>query len=266
MNSRNKFQRSLFALLAAVSIFAADKTSQAQIAVTVYASQGPNIWIPDSVEPYLANGKNTLIFGAPEGDPLLSPSAFTVATAFDAGHIITTTSTPSWLGNFSPAPPFQNEQGGQLFFWVDIRSVSAIPSIQLDQLHLRIDSSDGILTATSDFVSPFYNGITTIGYNWGPDNIRGTMDDFVIAPTIGNTAVHELLVAVWDGYDWDSDYTGTRDSIIGQQVTLTVDYNTLAQQTFTVDVVPEPSTYALLSLGITVLGFLLPKKYIPTTT
>lgn len=177
----------------------------ANITLEVFPSSAPNAFGSPSWNAYAANALHSLEKGlGTTGDRNITPTAYEVLQDyFDPGDVMVT-SFNSWRGVANPAVPFDNELGNRIHFGLHAFGDGGVDTtrFRLNDLTFAIDSSDGLLGFSGDFVGLDFNGTTRYGIDWGADRVKGGGDDTIVTgPGSGMVPVDELVyVGVGNAY------------------------------------------------------------------
>ena len=183
------------------------------MSIQVAGSSAPNAWGSPSWAGYRGNALTSLenTFGDDLGSRLTDPTAYDVVTTIPWSDN-TATGWAFWMGNLSPVAPFDQELGHRLHFGV--RVLGNGTRFSLAELEFDMNSSDpgndmdfdGWFDGTDPFgVGPETYGPSRRGIDYGPDRVKGTMDDIVYNTdsTPAETEVDELIY-VGVGNAWDA--------------------------------------------------------------
>lgn len=164
--------------------------SASNVNITVYASPGPNTisssFIPfrNSVIQYLETG-----VGLATNRSVATNALFVNAAAF--GDVVISTNPVSlWRGVLNPDPPFSGERGGFVYF--PVRIISAVPFNLTGVSWKHRDTSPLNILSFVGAMTNFVYSASVVGYWYGPDGLKGTLDDRRITSGAATQAVNEL--------------------------------------------------------------------------
>ena len=183
------FHRRL-ACLAAVALWGALACHvSASIVMTEYASPAPNNTASPSWAAYYANALYAIENGlSSRGDPAL-PSYYREVTWLPRSSNLVST-FPSWLGVADPSAPYSGEYGNRLHF--GLRILGNGTQFKLWNLSLTFDSNPDFLESSSS-LSGYSYAPHRKGLDYGPDRVKGTIDDVIYTSDSGSTLVDELI-------------------------------------------------------------------------
>lgn len=243
------------------------------ISITVFPSLAPNAFGSPSFTPWESNAISALMSGSSSsGNPAL-PSYYQQIPDMANIPIWIASEFPSWHLLANPGtvfgPDFAGELGNRLYFNLHIAGNGQLFSIS--QLSLVASSTDAgnflgfsVLAGTYNYGSGYY------GLNYGPDGMKGTMDDFSVTSGANTQLVNELFargsgnapgVSNSDPGATDQDKIDNAlanlpgNFIFNGEYTLHSDGGDVTGSAFVVVGVPEPTTIALSGLGGTALAF-----------
>lgn len=266
-------RRILLYILSVTASMAITPVFASNITMDVFASSAPNVYGSPSWGAYAANALNSLKNGlGTTGDRNLSPTAYEVLVDyFDPGDVMVT-SFNSWRGIANPAMPFNNEYGNRIHFGLHAFGDGGVSStrFRLSDLSFYINSSDGLLNFSGNFVGYNFNGTTSYGIDWGADRVKGGSDDTLITGSGSGTVLIDELVYVGVGnaywpadiaemadtavYIYDEDLTITGGYVISDGATFGFSDNTTvmvrSSPPSSSNDVPEPGTLTLLTAGL----------------
>lgn len=173
-----------------------------------YAPKGPQS--PNWME-YVETAIDALEVEAPfaGGDFFTNPAAYQVVTDPVLPTQMMYTNYNSWLGMADPSPAFaalhpelQNEFGNRIHFGLHIETDGSV-QIALDDLRWALDSNDetDYFDQEGSFAGASYS-TSRVGINYGPDGVKGGVDDIYYKNgEPGTLPVNELIyVGVGDGF------------------------------------------------------------------
>jgi hypothetical protein len=237
----------------------------AQITLQVVPSSAPNAYGSPSWAGYTANALNSLQNNLGNiGSRATDPTAYEMAGPIVQPGDFVVTSFNSWQGVVGPlAAPFNSELGNRMHFGLHAYG-DGTTQFSLSDLTFNITSSDGGLDNAGDFIGLSYNGTTRFGVNWGADRAKGGGDDTIYTSGNGLTLVYVgvgnayTAAASPDPYDMQGIIGYINDNA---PFTITGSYSILGDTgSATVTVIPEPSTLALLGLGLGGLALIRKRK------
>lgn len=262
------------ALLAPASVASANLTTFEVI--PAFAPKGPES--PNWTN-YVVNALAGIQQNQDVGSRLLTPAAYERVSGYIPPSEIVYTPFNSWRGVADPnplAPGFTGEFGNRVHFGLHVVG-TADWTFALSDIEWTLDSDDSTnyFDQAGNFVGVNYSA-TRVGIDYGPDGVKGGVDDTILnAGQPGTTPVNELLyVGVGDGFfssepaaisDQDDinitladilagcgDPSGCLVDLVG---TYTIPDHTgnrvSADGTVTIEIVPEPSTALMGLLGLT---------------
>mgnify|MGYP006908203933 CR=1 FL=1 len=147
------------------------------ITIGVLMSPAPNVFGSPSWTLYT---ERTLLALQTEmsaiGDMSTDPAAYRqLADRFQPGDIMVT-SFNSWRGQADPPEPFDAELGNRLHCGLAAEGDGTV-QFTLADVYFSMASSDHILDYAGSLAGTTFNGTTRIGLDYGPDRIKGTVDD-----------------------------------------------------------------------------------------
>lgn len=237
--------------------------------ITVVSAIAPNSSGSPSYATWAGNAINALLNNVPTfGNPTL-PSYFQEQTDFLAEDLLVTNFN-SWLGNANPTGAFANEFGSRLTFGMLIQPTSG-----------QMDIANGVTVTIPDYaqnaalpgdgVGPItftsYDSIGVFGINLGgPTGFT--------AVTSGTGLVDEVVLLIGVGLEVDgpagdqTDLNAAISALQNDSTTSPISFaasvggssSTGSGNAFVTDVVPEPTTIALLGSGLLALGLMRRRK------
>ncbi len=182
------------------------------LSVNVIGSVAPNAFGSPSFDPWAARAMTSLenTPGVDDGNRNLDPTAYDVVTTIP-WYDNAATGTPFWMGTMNPLMPFNQELGHRIHFGV--RFLGNGTRFSLSQLDFEWASSDGnSLGFTDTWSAADYYSANRKGIDYGPDRLKGTLDDIVYnvyAPDAAIPVVYaadlpiDELIYVGYGNAWD---------------------------------------------------------------
>ena len=177
-----------------VCAFAVQATA-GPVVIHVYTALSPNGYGSPSYAAWQQNAVDAMkAGGALTQGTAGAPSYFYQGSDFTAAEV-TVTSFHSWMGQADPGAvfgaEFENELGNRMMFPLWIDGDGTLFSISM--LSMTMDSTD-----PEDGLDYAYNGgynysAGYVGLNWGPDQIRGTGDEFWVTGGASTQLVNELF-------------------------------------------------------------------------
>lgn len=235
--------------------------------VSVFPSLAPNAFGSPSFPTWESNTITALENGLSTfGDPTL-PTYYSqiangalippwVATEFPSWHLLANPGTV-----FGPA--FASELGNRLYF--NIHIVGNGTQFSISQLSLNLHSSDaGNFLGFSVPAGTFNYNSGYVGLNYGPDHIKGTMDDFFVTGGLNTQLVDELFARgagnapaamIPDPGATDQEKIDNVVNNLPIPFIFTGDYSLMVgENTFTGSAfvrvgVPEPAAIAMMAVG-----------------
>lgn len=285
LEERNRIVRKILLLLAASvgTAFSIPSISIVQAIGPSWASPNINAWKSNALQALLTSATT---FPTP---PVGNPTQYSAVTGpINPAHMINTESGAftSWLGVASPGGSFSGEFGNALYYGMRILTPNnSGQTVSISQLAIE-DTIDGTPFTTYYGASDLYDGISFLGVNYGADNTFNGGDPmgddvYINSNEIGSTGVNALL---FTGLNWsfipsDSPAFSTYGSnnaerlakfiaavyatgvggnpvvakahVLAQSGDLTT---SITSASTTTTFTPEPSTYALMGLGLAALG------------
>ena len=243
--------------------------------ITIIPSIGPVSSSPN-YSTYIQNAMQAL-----QSDPTLPVGVGAglysrATTPINPSHIIDTTNYfTSWLGLANPTGAFSGEFGNALYFGLRVVGANGADTFTLNDL---IINDSLFITPTVqlryDTATDTYDGNFVLGVNYGGDGALGGSDDsFVTGGASRFTPVNALFCnCYYLNYEFDPASPGATDAarLAAFAGSLSNYIGGLPSQGFTGEIkglasgsfetvftnsIPEPSTYALMGLGLVVLAF-----------
>lgn len=187
----------LFVALVAsiVSLFGIGQTANAAISFDINVSRGP---VSTSI---YSDGANIVTFGGTNDYAIGTPYYFgLLGDTIEATDFIVSSNTTlpsggfaSWLGQTNPTGNFSQEVGNRLYFG-DTWITSATP-ISLDKLTFSITSAPNPILNQTLMYGTFGQGGLVRGWNYGPDGVPNTGDDFYDTGE-GNPPMNVIVVCL----------------------------------------------------------------------
>jgi hypothetical protein len=242
-----------FRLLVACSLAIVPMAAKSAITIDVTPSSAPNGNGSPSFSGYAANAIYALENGLTSyGDPS-SPSYYTQAPTVMSVLNNIVTGFPSWNGVANPTGAYASELGNRLHFGLDVRGNGSL--ISISELSFSATSTDANSLGFSYSAGEYDYNASYVGWNYGTDGIRGTLDDTFITSGPNTQLVNEI-VSRGSGNAWAvyvGDYPGTLQDEINQAaaalgsspIDFTGTYTLGGVQgsaTVTFEPVPEPTT------------------------
>ncbi|MFN9084011.1 MAG: PEP-CTERM sorting domain-containing protein, partial [Acidobacteriota bacterium] len=285
LEERNQIVRKIFLLLAASvgTAFSIPSISIVQAIGPSWASPNVNAWKTNALQALLTSATT---FPTP---PVGNPTQYSAVTGpINPAHMINTQSGAfnSWLGVASPAAPYAGEFGNALYYGIRILNPNNTSGkISISRLAIE-DTIDGISFTSFYNASDLYDGISFLGVNYGADQTFNGGDPlgddvYVNGNQVGSTEVDALF---FTGLNWSfipgdipafSTYGSTnaqrlanfiaavnasgigQNPVVAKVHVLTESGNlasSITSASSTTTFTPEPSTYALMGLGLAALG------------
>jgi hypothetical protein len=245
--------------------------------LTIIPSIGPISGTP-SGDAYALNALNALrlnltTFGA------VGPSQYNRFTGvLNPNQVVDTTGAfNSWLGNANPAAPFNNEFGNALYYGIQWIGANSSEQVSLSNF-VFVDGyySDPAVSIPYNTPADTYDGTTIIGVQYGTDGLFGTADDIVVNSGQANTTPVNALF--YRGYNVSfgpfpslpgtpqqqlDAYVGSQAAIVaafGPQTSSAQGNSTSGNASANAVIglttsIPEPSTYALIGIGLAALAY-----------
>lgn len=283
LEERNRIVRKILLLLAA-----SVGTAFSVPSISIVQSIGPT-WASPNVNGWKTNALQALLNSATTFPtiPVGNPTQYSAVTGpINPAHMVNTNSGAfnSWLGVTSPAVPFDGEFGNSLYYGMRILTPNnSGETISISRLAIE-DTIDGTSFTTFYGASDLYDGISFLGLNYGSDKTfnGGTGDDFFVnSNEAGTTEVNALFftglnwsfipgdtpafstygsnnaqrlanfIAAVNGSGIGSNPVVAKVHVLGESGNL---QSSIASASSTTTFIPEPSTYALMGLGLAALG------------
>jgi hypothetical protein len=180
------------------------------ISMRVFPAFAPRGPISPSWMEYVETAIDALEVEAPlAGNRSVNPAAYEVVTGPVQPTDMMYTDYNSWLGMADPnpafadlLPDFQNEFGNRIHFGLHIETDGSV-QIKLDDLRWALDSNDetDYFDQEGSFAGATYN-TARVGINYGPDGLKGGIDDIYYKNgEPGTLPVNELIyVGIGDGF------------------------------------------------------------------
>jgi YD repeat-containing protein len=166
--------------------------SASNVNITVYASPGPNSisssFIPfrKSVIQYLETGVGLAL------NRSFATNALSVNAAEFGDVVVSTNPVSLWRGVLNPDPPFGGERGGFVYF--PVRIISAVPFNLTGVSWEHRDTSPLNILSYVGAMTNFVYSASLVGYWYGSDGVKGTLDDRRISSGAATQAVNELYL------------------------------------------------------------------------
>ncbi|MBL8823372.1 MAG: PEP-CTERM sorting domain-containing protein [Planctomycetia bacterium] len=256
-------------------------TAQSEPTVTVFPTLAPNVFGSPSFSPWESNSLSALQSGATTaGDPSIPSYYEQIAN----GAVI-----PAWLASDFPSwklqanpgavfgPAFASELGNRLYF--NLHIVGNGTEFSLSQVSFQATSSDpGNFLGFSVAAGTYNYSNAFVGLNYGPDNTKGTGDDFFVTSGLNTQLVDELFArgsgnaptvlssdpGVTDDERISNALAGLPSSFIFQgDYLLSTSGGDVNGSAFVVVSVPEPSTVIMACVGgagLVLVGMKLKKR------
>lgn len=258
--------RKLLSLFVAVSGF-----SVAAPTITIVPSIGP-VPVSTSYTTYNQNALTALLNNANTQGLAGAGQYNRLSGPINPAHIIDTTGAfNSWLGIANPAIPFENEFGNNLYFGYRVVGANGADTFTLSDFVVN----DSLFLTPTDritFNTETYDGQFFLGVQYGANGALGGGDDILLnSGQAGTTAVNALFYrgyAFWANFSSSTGtnaeqlaaYTQSLSDYFGTQPTqgITGEIKNVASGSFETaftSSIPEPSTYALMGLGLIVLAY-----------
>jgi len=277
-NKRNTLEERIHIVRKTLSLFVAVAgLSFGAPTITIIPSIGP-VPVSPNYNTYNSNALTALLNNATSFG-VAGPGQYNRLTGLiDPSHIIDTTGAfNSWLGVANPAAPFNSEFGNRLYFGMRVLGANGADTFTLNDLIVNNSIfTSPTIPVTFNTSSDTYDGTFILGVQYGGNGALGGGDDVLINSNESRfTPVNALFYRGFyfaAGFDpSDPAYTGTdaqrltafandvRDYIAGEPSQgITGEIKNLAAGSFETSFtssIPEPSTYALMGLGLIVLAF-----------
>jgi len=158
-----------------VAVCATAAAVQAQVAIDVFPSVGPND-VSASFPGYTANAITGVGAGGAAAGTPGTPSYYESVPVTNSTVSVTdilATDFPSWRGTVNPSAPFDQELGNKLYFGVQVTSGQGL-QLSLSKLAYRVsDTYDGRFSSMGDFSTADYssNWVGVINTPTGPQYI-----------------------------------------------------------------------------------------------
>ncbi|MFO0815552.1 MAG: hypothetical protein U0796_20230 [Gemmatales bacterium] len=250
-------------------IFSSALLAQDGPTVNVYPSLAPNVYGSLSYPTWESNAIAALQSGAASGGDNTLPSFYQQIPNGSLVNPWLVSEFPSWLNQANPGtvfgPAFAGELGNRMYF--NLHIVGNGQRFSLSQVAFQASSTD--VTNFLGYTVPAgtYNyGSGFVGLNYGPNNIKGDGDDFLITGGANTQLFDELFArgsgnanaallsspGVTDQEKLDNTLASMPAAYIFQG-TFTLD-GTTTGSAFVVVAVPEPATIILTSVCGAALG------------
>jgi hypothetical protein len=261
------FQYSLLLSLLSIGGITFSSANGQGISVTVYPALAPNAFGSPSFPTWESNNiaalQNSL---TNSGDPTL-PSYYQQIPTGSLIQPFIATEFPSWLLHADPGsfygPAFASELGNRLYFGLHV--VGNGQQFSISQLSFMATSSDaGNFLGFSVAAGSYNYNSGYVGLNYGPDGMRGTMDDFLVTSGVNTQLIDELFargsgnapgVMIPDPGATDQEKIDLALANLPIPFVFTGDYSLSTDQgtfngsAFVIVGIPEPATLAIAMLG-----------------
>jgi hypothetical protein len=265
-------------ICASVALVATAGTASAELitfeVIPAFAPKGPE---SPSWSNYVLNALGGIQQNQDVGDRTMTPAAYERVDSIIPASEIVYTPFNSWRGVADPnplAPAFANELGNRVHFGLHVVTSADAP-FALADLGWSLDSDDATdyFDQSGDFSAATYSQ-TRVGINYGPDGVKGGVDDMWFnSGQPGTMPVNELIyVGVGDGFlsdepgaltDQDDinmtladiyagcgDPTGCLVDLVGSYTLPDSSGLNTASATVTISLVPEPASGVTWLLGM----------------
>ncbi|MBX7132759.1 MAG: tandem-95 repeat protein [Fimbriimonadaceae bacterium] len=191
-----------------VATITIDVTQTPSMVISVYGSPAPNAFGSPSWPQYITNALTALETGASSvGDRNTDPSAYVQVTNAPWSDAVVS-GFSSWRGVASALPPFDQEGGNRLHFGLRIQGNGTRFTLEDLEFAVQSDDPSNDLEFSGDFIGFNYSP-TRKGIDYGPDRVKGTLDDITYT-TGGGTSYVDEIIYVGVGNAWDASFeTGT---------------------------------------------------------
>jgi len=229
----------------------------------LWSSQAPNNSGP-SYSGYVSNVISGISQGGINvGDQNVTPEGFEIVTSFNPEELIVTPSENSWEGDFSPTGNFAGELGSRAVFVVLVMKDTSDTFVNLQNFVFNYESEDNLLNFTADYSTLSYNGTTRGAINYGGNGVLGGGDDTYVNSGSANSDAAWFIIA--NGYsatqaNFSSTVTYVAENTGFVKGTGTYTGSGTDSNSLTTTVIPEPSTWLLLSLSLGSLCLLRRKR------
>lgn len=258
-------------MIAAAALALTAAAASADPIIHVYTALAPNAFGSPNYNAWVSNAVEAMKNGGASQGVAGTPAYFEVRSNVTSAEAIVT-GFPSWLGQADPGtvfgPAFASELGNRMHFplWIDGNG----GQFSISQLSMQMSSTDGLDALGYSVAAGLYQyNDGYVGLNYGGDNTKGTADDVWITSGANTQLVNELFgrgtgnsfAAYCPGctiaqqqaeIDAAAAYPGTSFTFTGRY-SLTGTLTNLGpsgQATFNISAVPEPTSLALLGLGL----------------